>query len=69
MRYLRTLGRAAAAAAVAASLALAATPTKIPIGTTGGILVSAYGSVWTTDLTQDRLIRIDPKTASVTGKR
>lgn len=56
-------------AAVAASVALAATPTKIPIGTTGGILVSAFGSVWTTDLTQNRLIRIDPKTASVSGKR
>lgn len=44
------------------------TPAKIPIGTTGGILVSAYGSVWTTDLTSDRLIRIDPKAGRITGR-
>ena len=70
MRYLRTFGIAAAAAALGVSATLAATaPAKIPIGTTGGILASAYGSVWTTDLTSDRLIRINPKTAGVTGRR
>jgi virginiamycin B lyase len=70
LRYLRTFGIVAAAAVLGVSAALAAaTPTTIPIGTTGGILVSAYGSVWTTDLTADRLIRIDPKAGGVTGKR
>jgi YVTN family beta-propeller protein len=72
LRYLRTLGLAAAVAVVIAPAALSsgsASPTKIPIGTTGGVLVSAYGSVWTTDLTLDRLVRIDPKTAGVSGKR
>lgn len=69
LRYLRTFGILAAIPAAAASVALAASaPAKIPIGTTGGILVSAFGSVWTTDLTSDRLIRIDPKAGSVTGK-
>jgi len=58
-----------AVAAAVACTALAATPTTIPIGTRGGILVSAYGSVWTTDLTENKLIRIDPHAASVTGKR
>jgi virginiamycin B lyase len=63
---------AAALAVVAAPAALSsrsASPTKIPIGTTGGILISAHGSAWTTDLTRNRLIRIDPKEARVTGKR
>jgi virginiamycin B lyase len=72
LRYLRTLGFAAAVAVIAVSAALSATSpplTKIPIGTTGGILISAYGSTWTTDLTLDRLIRIDPKAATVSGKR
>ena len=71
LRYLRTLGLAAAIAVLAAPAALpfaSSTPAKIPIGTTGGILVSAYGSVWTTDLTLNRLIRIDPKTDEVSGR-
>jgi YVTN family beta-propeller protein len=66
------LGFAAAVAVIATPAALSsdsAPPTKIPIGTTGGILVSAYGSAWTTDLTLDRLIRIDPRAGAVTGKR
>ena len=59
----------AATGALGVSAALAATaPTKIPIGATGGILVSAYGSVWTTDLTSDRLIRIDPVAGGVNAK-
>jgi virginiamycin B lyase len=65
------LGLAAAVAVIATPAALSsgsASPTKIPIGTTGGILVSAYGSAWTTDLTLDRLIRIDPTAAAVSGK-
>jgi len=65
LRYFRTLAFAAAVAAIAACTALAATPTTIPIGTTGGILVSAYGSVWTTDLTENKLIRIDPQAAAI----
>jgi YVTN family beta-propeller protein len=69
LRYFRTLAFALAVAAVVACTALAATPTTIPIGTTGGILVAGYGSVWTTDLTENKLIRIDPRAASVTGKR
>jgi virginiamycin B lyase len=71
LRYLRTLGFVAVAAVIATPAALSsdAAPTKIPIGTTGGILVSAYGSAWTTDLTQNRLIRIDPTAARVSGKR
>lgn len=43
-------------------------PTKIAIGTTGGILVSAFGSIWTTDLTQSRLVRVDPGASRVSGK-
>ena len=71
LRYLGTLGFAAVVAVIATPAALSsgsASPTKIPIGTTGGILISAYGSAWTTDLTLDRLIRIDPKSAQVSGK-
>jgi YVTN family beta-propeller protein len=66
------LGLASAVAVVTTPAALSsgsATPAKIPIGTTGGVLISASGSVWTTDLTLDRLIRIDPKAAAVSGKR
>jgi streptogramin lyase len=71
--HLRTLGLGATVVALvgwgfASSSSASAPPTKIPIGTTGGILLSAYGSVWTTDLTLNRLVRIDPKAASVTGK-
>ena len=65
------IGFAATAAVIATPTALSsnsASPTKIPIGTTGGILISAYGSAWTTDLTLDRLIRIDPKAAAISGK-
>jgi virginiamycin B lyase len=65
------LGFAAAFVAFATCASAAASPapsTKIPIGTTGGILVSAYGSVWTTDLGRDRLVRIDPQATRVTGK-
>ena len=71
LRYLRTLGFAAAVTVIATPAALSsgsASPTKIPIGTTGGILISAYGSAWTTDLTLDRLIRIDPKAAAISGR-
>jgi YVTN family beta-propeller protein len=65
------LAFAAAVAVIAAPAALpsgSASPTRIPIGTTGGILISAYGSAWTTDLTLDRLIRIDTRAATVSGK-
>jgi virginiamycin B lyase len=65
------LAFAAAVAVIATPHALSSgptSPTKIPIGTTGGVLISAYGSAWTTDLTLDRLIRIDPKAAVVSGK-
>jgi virginiamycin B lyase len=71
LRYLRTLALVAAVAVIATPIALSsgsASPAKIPIGATGGILVSAYGSVWTTDLTFNRLIRIDPKAAVVSGR-
>jgi YVTN family beta-propeller protein len=71
LRYLRTLGIAAAIGAIATPAALSSdstAPTKIPIGTTGGILISAFGSAWTTDLTLNRLIRIDPQAERVSGK-
>jgi streptogramin lyase len=76
LRYLRTLGLAAAlvastACASAADSPAAAPSTKIPIGATGaigGVLVSAYGSVWTTDLGLNRLVRIDPTSANISGK-
>jgi virginiamycin B lyase len=55
------------ACASASSSPASGAPTKIPIGTTGGILVSAYGSVWTTDLTGNRLVRIDPGVGRVSG--
>ena len=44
-------------------------PARIPIGARGGVLVPAFGSLWTTDLTLNRLVRIDPQAARVTGKR
>src|SRR5207253_4388507 len=73
LRYLRTLGLAAALVAVTAcatssSSPAASSPTKIRIGSIGGILVFAFGSVWTTDLGLNRLIRIDPGSAAVSGK-
>ena len=71
LQYLRTLGLVGAIAALTAPVAFSsarAEPAKIPIGITGGILLSAYGSVWTTDLTLARLIRIDPQAAKVSGK-
>jgi len=73
LRYLRTLGLAVAlvtlgACASASRSPASSAPTKIAIGTTGGILVSAFGSVWTTDLAGDRLVRIDPGAARVSGK-
>ena len=37
-------------------------------GSLTGVLVSAYGSLWTTDLDLDRLVRIAPKAARVSGK-
>jgi virginiamycin B lyase len=43
-------------------------PAKIQIGSYTGVVVSAYGSVWTTDLVLNRLVRIDPKGARVSGK-
>jgi hypothetical protein len=52
----------------ASSSPAATTPTKIQIGAGGGILVSAYGSVWTTDLVLNRLVRIDPSAPRVSGK-
>jgi virginiamycin B lyase len=52
-----------------ASARVSDAPAKIPIGARGGVLVSAYGSIWTTDLTLDRLVRIDPKAARVTARR
>jgi YVTN family beta-propeller protein len=69
LRYLRTGALVALAACVLASASAASSePEKIKIGTTGGILVSAYGSLWTTDLSLDRLVRIDPAAARVSGK-
>ena len=69
LRYLRTASLAALTACLLASATSASSqPEKIPIGTTGGILVSAYGSLWTTDLSLDRLVRIDPSAARVSGK-
>jgi virginiamycin B lyase len=53
----------------ASTSSASAAPTKIPIGDYGGILVSAYGSVWTTDLVLNRLVRIDPRASNVSGKR
>ena len=51
LRYLRTASLAALTSCVLASATSASSqPEKIPIGTTGGILVSAYGSLWTTDI-------------------
>ncbi len=43
-------------------------PVKIDAGALTGVLVLAHGSVWTTDLVLNRLVRIDPATARVTGK-
>lgn len=71
LRYLRTLAFTAAVVVIAAPAAFSsdsASPTKIQIGTTGGILVFAYGSVWTTDLALNHLIRIDPTAERVSGK-
>ena len=73
LRYLRTPGLVLAAVVLAAcasgsSSATAGKPKKIRIGDAGGVLVSAYGSLWTTDLYLDRLVRIDPKAAHVSGK-
>jgi virginiamycin B lyase len=68
LRYLRTLGLMAAAVVLAAWTSASAPPAKIPIGSLGGVLVSAYGSVWTTDLALDRLVRIDPQAARVSGR-
>jgi YVTN family beta-propeller protein len=68
LRYLRTAALVALAAGVLASASSASSPEKIRIGTTGGILLSAYGSLWTTDLSLDRLVRIDPDAARVSGK-
>ena len=69
LRYLRTATLAALTACVVAAAASASSrPEKIPVGTTGGILVPAYGSLWTTDLTLDRLVRIDPGAGRVSGK-
>jgi YVTN family beta-propeller protein len=66
------LGFAAAlsltACLTAASAPASAAPAKIQVGTLTGIPVSAYGSVWTTDLGGNRLVRIDPSTARVSGK-
>ena len=67
LRYLRTFGLAASLVFTATASAASA-PTKIPIGTTGGVLVSAYGAVWTTDLGLDRLVRIDPTASRVSGR-
>lgn len=69
LRYLRTATLAALTACVVVAAASASSrPDKIPVGTTGGILVSAYGSLWTTDLTLDRLVRIDPNADRVSGR-
>ncbi len=73
LRYLRTLGLAAALVALTTCAAAspspaASTPSQIRIGAAGGILIAAYGSVWTTDLALDRLVRIDPGAARVSGK-
>ncbi len=66
------IGLAGAAAltacASATSSPASAPPTKIPIGATGGILVAAGGSLWTTDLARDRLVRIDPQADRVSGR-
>jgi YVTN family beta-propeller protein len=59
---------ALAACVLASASSASSEPEKIKIGTTGGILVSAYGSLWTTDLSLDRLVRIDPAAARVSGK-
>ena len=34
-------------------------PARIAIGARGGVLVPAFGSLWTTDLTLNRLVRIE----------
>lgn len=59
----------ALAACASAARALASSPpTTIKTGASTGILLSAYGSVWTTDLVLNRLVRIDPGNARVSGK-
>jgi virginiamycin B lyase len=69
LRYLRTLAVVAGAGILAAVAAASSTPpAKIQIGSYTGVVVSAYGSVWTTDLVLNRLVRIDPSAARVSGK-
>ena len=52
---------ALAASGSAASAPASAAPIEIKTGAGMGILVSAYGSVWTTDLVLNRLVgRIEP---------
>jgi virginiamycin B lyase len=71
LRYLRTPVLTAAVLALAAcgsaSSPASRRPDKLHVGSLTGILVSAYGSLWTTDLALDRLVRIDPKALRVTG--
>jgi virginiamycin B lyase len=57
-------------AGILAAGAAASTPSpaKIQIGSYTGVVVSAYGSVWTTDLVLNRVVRIDPSAAKVSGK-
>jgi YVTN family beta-propeller protein len=68
LRYLRTLAVVAGSGALAAGASAAAAPEKIQVGAYTGVVVSAYGSVWTTDLALDRLVRIDPGAERVSGE-
>ena len=69
-RLVRCLWLAGAVAAVAAcgSGSPSSAPTKLKVGTTTGVLVSAFGSAWTTDLSDNLLLRIDSAKPRVSGK-
>src|SRR5262249_56097776 len=53
-------------ATVGATILAALTPVAtVSVGAGSGMLVSAGGSVWTTDFTLGQVVRIDPKTNKV----
>lgn len=71
LRYLRTLALALAGLGLAAcggGSAASRPPRTLHVGAVTGVLVSAYGSLWTTDLALDRLVRIDPQAPRVSGR-